>query len=161
MRDWLEGLLTTIGAKVAVEFFDAVARPDGLDALRKEMEHYFDRFVLVRAMPLIDDNGRLRFERLVADAATRRDIQLNLLDLFRFMAHQLDRRAHFGGTGIWNNVDVVNAIWRGAAANRLNIRLVGSLREEHAAMQAGLGGVTLTLPAWWPSEEPDEGGGVS
>jgi hypothetical protein len=137
------------------ELRDRFTRKDGINSLWGHDRHSVEKWILFRRDGGFYSEGGLEFLRvIVGRAKTDMMIHANLFQFVLILGHALrDGLKALGPSELHplaSDKEIIPLIWQGVVSNRLQPRIIGSLRETRARLIALLGREELLpVPKWW------------
>lgn len=136
-------------------------RKDGIDSLWGHERHPTEKWVLFRRDSGFYSGDGLEFLRAVVDQAkTDTVIHTNLVQFILMLGHALKNGVIVLGPSeihpLASDKDIIPLVWQGAVSNRLQPRMIGSLKGPRAQLAGLLGKEELLpVPVWWNEETTD------
>lgn len=154
-QDLLNDLTAELIPGVICNLRDRFIRKDGIDSLWGHDRHRTEKWVLFRKDGgFYSDDGLEFLKDLMRRTMTEGIIHANLLQFIRMLGHGLER-----GLGplspselcpLASDKGIITLIWRGVVSNRLQPRMIGSLKETRGQLVALIGDEDLLpVPEWW------------
>lgn len=147
LGDWLR----VLHRRLLEELIASVRKPDGVRTLRSALGgDALDSFLVDPRAGKVFEASLAAFDALALAAASDANVQRNLLFILALINQCVEKpHLRMGAGGLVSNPRIVEAIWRGSVAARLNPRIVGSLRQDLSTFASVWPDVHFVLPPWW------------
>ena len=140
---------------VICELRDRFRRKDGINSLWGFDRHPIEKWILFRRDGGFYSEDGLEFLKVIVGLAKREmTIHTNLFQFVLMLGHALKAGLKVLDPSELNplasDTEIITLIWQGAVSNRLQPRMIGSLKETRARLIELLGSEELLpVPEWW------------
>ncbi len=149
------GLVDELIPAVFGELRDRFTRKDGINSLWGHDQHPVEKWILFRRDSGFYSEDGLEFLRGIVDRArTETVVHANLFQFVLMLGHALGHGLKSLGSSelhpLASDNKIIPLIWQGVVSNRLQPRMIGSLKETRARLVELLGSEELLpVPKWW------------
>lgn len=137
------------------ELRDRFTRKDGINTLWGHDQHPAEKWILFRRDGGFYSDDGMKFLRLIVGRAkTDTVIHANLIQFISMLGHALRHGSKWLSPSdlhpLASDKEIIPLIWKGVTSNRLQPRVIGSLKETRARLVKLLGSEELLpVPEWW------------